>query len=76
MDNIMKSIRFDVFLVSFTIGLLYVYLTEQYKQHIIIYPTPDNLDTYQYKDTQNKCFQYELENKNCPIFKKIHNTEL
>jgi len=72
----MKSIRLDVFIISLSIGLLYVYLTEQYKQHIIIYPTPDNLEIYQYKDTQHRCFNYELEKKSCPIFKKIHNTEL
>ena len=37
-------INFKAFLVSFSIGLLYIYLTDDYKKVIIVYPTPMNKD--------------------------------
>ena len=37
-----KYINFKAFLISFAIGLLYIYLTDDYKKVIVVYPTPMN----------------------------------
>ena len=61
-----KYIDIRVFLMSLTIGLLYIYLAEEYKKVIIIYPTPDNIKNYQYKDKTDNCFTYNLKEVKCP----------
>jgi hypothetical protein len=61
-----KYIDIRVFLMSLTIGLLYIYLAEEYKKVIIIYPTPDNIKDYQYRDKTDNCFTYNLKEVKCP----------
>ena len=65
-----KYINFKIFLISFSIGVLYVYLTEDYKQNIIVYPTPLNLDSKMYVDKSDNCFKYDLIDAPCPANKK------
>jgi hypothetical protein len=61
----LKYFDFRYFFISFAIGILYVYLTDDYKKVIVIYPNPDNLEKYTYLDKANNCFQYELDETNC-----------
>lgn len=62
----MKSfINFKLFLISFSIGLLYIYLTDDYKQTIIVYPTPVNKDKQIFVDKGDNCFKYNLAEINC-----------
>lgn len=63
---IFKYIDMKLFLVSLSVGLLYIYLLEEYKKVIVIYPTPDNIHKYQYKDKSDQCFSYELKETKCP----------
>ncbi len=60
-----KYINFKAFLISFSIGLLYIYLTDDYKQIIIMYPTPMNKDNQVYVDKANNCFKYNLKEATC-----------
>ena len=60
-----KYINFKAFLVSFSIGLLYIYLTDDYKKVIIVYPTPMNKDKKLYIDKANNCFKYNLTEASC-----------
>ena len=46
-------------------------MTEEYKQVIIIHPTPDNYDDYQFKDKTGNCFSYELKEIKCPSDKNL-----
>ncbi len=62
-----KYIDFRIFFISLVIGLFYVYISEDYKKVIIIYPTPDNLEKYQYKDYTDNCFSYNLKEVKCPL---------
>ena len=72
-----KYIDFRIFFISLAIGLFYVYITEDYKKVIIIYPTPDNLDKYQYKDRTGTCFSYNLKDVKCPLDDNlIHNIKM
>jgi|TARA_A200000113_G_C8872493_1_gene357246 hypothetical protein len=61
----LKYFDFRYFFISFAIGILYVYLTDDYKKVIVIYPNPDNIEKYTYLDKANNCFQYELDETNC-----------
>ncbi len=66
-----KYIDFKIFLISFAIGAFYVYINEDHKKVIIIHPTPDNYDQYQFKDKSGSCFSYELKEVKCPSDKKL-----
>lgn len=61
---------FKYFLISFAIGLLYIYITNEYKKVIVLYPNPHNLNKYTYKDKADNCFKYELEKTKCPSQKE------
>ena len=62
---VLQFINLKAFLISLSIGLLYIYLSEEYKKVVIIYPTPDNVNDYD-KDTANNCFSYQLQETDCP----------
>jgi hypothetical protein len=42
-----KYIDIKYFIISLAIGLFYIYISDEHKQVIILYPTPDNKDEYQ-----------------------------
>ena len=72
-----KFIDFRIFLISLAIGLFYIYISGDNKKIIIIYPTPDNVDEYQYKDKTNNCFSYELNEVKCPADPNLlHNVKI
>ena len=72
-----KYIDIRIFLISLSIGLFYIYIAEDYKKVIVMYPTPDNVDTLQYKDKTDNCFTYNLKELNCPSDDNlIHNIKI
>jgi hypothetical protein len=72
-----KYIDVRIFLISLSIGLLYVYVAEENKKIIVIYPTPDNIKDYQYKDKSNNCFSYDLKEVKCPLDANLlHNIKI
>ncbi len=63
--KISKYINIRVFLISFAVGLLYIYLSDDYKKVVVVYPTPMNLDKHTYVDNANNCFKYNLKEDTC-----------
>ena len=63
----LKFISFPVFLMSLTLGLLFVYLTASDPTVIYVYPTPDNVNKIQYKDKADTCYQFNAQQVKCPI---------
>ncbi len=61
-----KYIDLKIFIVALSIGLFYTYITDDYKKVIVLYPTPDNIKEYQYKDKSDNCYTYDLNEVNCP----------
>ena len=59
-------INIPVFVVSLAIGLFFVYIYNPDKRKIYIYPTPDNVDTVQYKDSADTCFEFKQTQTKCP----------
>ena len=56
---IFKYISLPVFLLSLSIGLLFVYLSEPVLSDVSVFPTPDNLDKVEYKDKADNCYVFE-----------------
>jgi hypothetical protein len=71
-----KYIDLRVFLVTLAIGMLYIYISDEYKHTIIIYPTPDNINEYQFKDKTDNCFSYKMNEVKCPSEDKYHNIKV
>lgn len=64
--HIFKYINFPVFFISLAIGLFFVYIFEDDNRTIYVYPTPDNVDTIQYKDSTSTCFAVKQDKISCP----------
>jgi len=59
-------ISLPVFLISFVIGLFFVYILGPEKKTIYIYPTPENVGKILFKDKADNCFYFEEKEVDCP----------
>jgi hypothetical protein len=62
----MKLIIWPVFIISLSIGLFMTYITNPNPTIIFIYPNPDNLNDFQYKDAGDTCYSFESQKVDCP----------
>ena len=62
----MKLFSFPVFLISFAIGVLVVYLTSPPPREIMVYPTPENVGDLLYRDDANQCYKFIPHETQCP----------
>jgi hypothetical protein len=63
----MKYISIPLFIASFLIGLIYIYLSNPPTRNITIYPTIDNVGKFQYIDRADNCFTFIPNEKKCPF---------
>jgi hypothetical protein len=68
---ILNYISLPVFLISFAIGLLFIYIMGPEMKTIYIYPSPENVDKILFKDKADNCFYFEEENVDCPKDEKL-----
>jgi hypothetical protein len=61
-----KYINIPVFIVSFAIGMLFVYLYQPEKRVVYVYPTPESVDLLQYRDSTGNCFHFKQTEVKCP----------
>jgi hypothetical protein len=61
-----KYINIFVFILSFSIGMLFVYLYTDDKRIIYVYPTPETVGQLQYKDATGTCFHFKQTEVECP----------
>jgi hypothetical protein len=59
-------ISLPVFLVSFAIGLFFVYILGPEKKTIYIYPSPESVGKILFKDKADNCFYFEEKEIECP----------
>ena len=62
----LKLISFRLLLISFAIGMFFVYMMGVEPKIIHIYPSPETIDKYILQDKANNCFKYEKEEVTCP----------
>jgi len=65
-----KYIDIRFFLISFAIGIFFVYITLGESHKIYVYPTPENVDMIQYQDKADQCFEFKETPVQCPNDKK------
>jgi hypothetical protein len=63
----MKYISIPVFILSFIIGMVYIYMSSPPTRNILIYPTVDNNSKFQYIDRADNCFTFEAKENKCPF---------
>ena len=63
---IFNYISLPIFLISFTIGLFFIYILGPEMKTIYIYPSPENVDKVLFKDKAGSCFYFEEEEIECP----------
>lgn len=54
------------FLLAFSIGLLFTYLTAHTDKIVIKYPTVKNAGKITYKDDAGTCYKYKVIEQQCP----------
>ena len=60
-----KYIKLEAFIISFAIGILYVYLVQPKKEVVYRFPNPNNIDKLVYTDKNETCYKYDVKEKNC-----------
>lgn len=63
---IFNYISLPVFLISFAVGIFFIYILGPEMKTIYIYPTPENVDKILFKDKANNCFTFEEHVVDCP----------
>jgi len=62
-----KYLSLPIFLISFALGLFFVYILGPESKTIYIYPNPQNYMNIQYKDAVDQCFEFKPVEATCPI---------
>lgn len=63
---ILNYISIPIFLISFAVGLFFVYVLGPEIKTVYVYPSPENVDKVLFKDKANNCFYFEEETVECP----------
>ena len=63
---IFDNISLPIFLISFAIGLFFVYILGPDMKVVYVYPTPENIHSILFKDKADNCFEFKQEEVDCP----------
>jgi hypothetical protein len=59
-------ISISIFLISFAVGLFFIYILGPEIKTIYIYPSPENVNKILFKDKAENCFYFEETSVKCP----------
>jgi len=54
-----------LFLVSFVIGMIFVYISPAQHKTVLVFPSPTNIKEIQYKDKAAQCFDISAKLVDC-----------
>jgi hypothetical protein len=54
-----------LFVSSFIVGMIFMYISPEEYKTVIVYPSPTNVKKIQYKDEANQCFQFSAKLVDC-----------
>jgi hypothetical protein len=63
---LLNYISIPVFIISFAVGLFFVYVLGPKMKKILIYPSPENVDKVLFKDNADNCFYFKPVKVTCP----------
>jgi hypothetical protein len=66
-----KYINIQIFIISFLIGLCFIYVLGPEKKNIYIYPNLDNINKILFKDKTDSCFYFKPEEVDCTKNKSL-----
>lgn len=66
---LLNYISIPVFIISFAVGLFFVYVLGPKMKKILIYPSPENVDKVLFKDKAENCFYFKPVEVTCPTDK-------
>ena len=66
MSKLIKLINWPVLIGSFFLGLIFVHLSSEPNENILVYPTPSNSQEIQYEDKAGVCYVYKANHVKCP----------
>jgi hypothetical protein len=64
-DDKVFRFNFLAFIIAFAIGIFYVYIATPKPKIIIKYPTPYNANRVVYKNENDICYKYQVEEVKC-----------
>ena len=64
---IFNYISLPVFIVSFAIGLFFIYILGPEMKTIFVYPSPETVGKIIVKDKADNCFRYKEQHVDCPV---------
>lgn len=59
------------FVIAFTVGLLFCYLTHPKPQVVMKFPSPYNAGKIVYKGDDDSCFKFQADKVSCPMDKNL-----
>ena len=63
---LLNYISIPIFLMSFAIGIFFIYILGPETKTIYIYPSPENVDKILFKDKAENCFYFNEQTVECP----------
>lgn len=61
-----KFIHYPAFIISFLLGIIFVFLAAPQNKIVHVYPTPDNVNNIEYIDHAKNCYTFRAQKISCP----------
>ena len=63
---LLDYISIPIFVISFILGFIFIYILGPQTKTIFVYPSPENVNKILFKDNANNCFYYDEQEVTCP----------